>query len=124
MCWAAYLSIFGSAALEQIPYVPWLLPAFIGLMLMNLVTLWPSSASRCDAPACTASQGRSRAGLAAFVLAASGAAAIVGIAFGLQLPFVAPLGLSLTVAGFFLSVRSRVVRRRQQRVFAAALSSR
>jgi protein SCO1/2 len=29
VCWAAYLSLFGIVALEQIPYAPWLLPRFL-----------------------------------------------------------------------------------------------
>lgn len=38
-CWAAYLSVFGISGIQSIPYSPWLLPLFFGLMLFNLVSL-------------------------------------------------------------------------------------
>jgi len=40
ICWAAYLSMFGVAGLNQIPYSPWLQPLLIALMLINLVSVW------------------------------------------------------------------------------------
>ena len=39
VCWAAYLSVFGIAGLEQLPYSPWLLPLLASLMLINLGSL-------------------------------------------------------------------------------------
>jgi protein SCO1/2 len=40
ICWAAYLSMFGVAGLNQIPYSPWLQPVLIVLMLINLASVW------------------------------------------------------------------------------------
>lgn len=41
-CWAAYMSIFSFFGLNTIPYKPWLLPVFIVLFLVNLVSLYLS----------------------------------------------------------------------------------
>jgi protein SCO1/2 len=38
-CWAAYLSVFGISGIQSIPYSPWLLPLFFGLMVFNLLLL-------------------------------------------------------------------------------------
>ena len=40
LCWAAYLSLFGIAGLESIPYSPWLQPALAILLLLNLTSVW------------------------------------------------------------------------------------
>ena len=40
ICWAAYLSMFGIAGLNQIPYLPWLQPILIAVMLINLGSVW------------------------------------------------------------------------------------
>jgi protein SCO1/2 len=40
ICWAAYLSMFGIAGLNQIPYLPWMQPILIVAMLINLVSVW------------------------------------------------------------------------------------
>jgi protein SCO1/2 len=39
-CWAAYLSLFGIAGLESIPYSPWLQPVLAILLLSNLTSIW------------------------------------------------------------------------------------
>jgi protein SCO1/2 len=39
-CWAAYLSLFGIAGLETIPYSPWLQPVLAILLLSNLTSIW------------------------------------------------------------------------------------
>jgi protein SCO1/2 len=39
-CWAAYLSLFGIAGLESIPYSPWLQPVLAILLLANLTSVW------------------------------------------------------------------------------------
>ena len=39
-CWAAYLSLFGIASLETIPYSPWLQPLLAILLLSNLASIW------------------------------------------------------------------------------------
>ncbi|HEX9960653.1 MAG TPA: SCO family protein [Pyrinomonadaceae bacterium] len=40
LCWAAYLSFFGIAGLQSIPYSPWLLLFFVLLMMINLVSIF------------------------------------------------------------------------------------
>jgi protein SCO1 len=40
LCWAAYLSLFGIAGLESIPYSPWLQPVLAILLLLNLTSAW------------------------------------------------------------------------------------
>jgi protein SCO1 len=39
-CWAAYLSLFGIAGLQSIPYSPWLQPVLALLLLSNLTSIW------------------------------------------------------------------------------------
>ena len=39
-CWAAYLSLFGIAGLQSIPYSPWLQPVLAVLLLSNLTSVW------------------------------------------------------------------------------------
>ena len=40
ICWSAYLSLFGIAGLNQIPYSPWLQPILITAMLINILSVW------------------------------------------------------------------------------------
>jgi len=40
ICWAAYLSLFGIAGLNQIPYSPWLQPILVTVMLINIFSVW------------------------------------------------------------------------------------
>jgi len=40
ICWAAYLSMFGIAGFNQIPYSPWLQPIFALVMAINLLSVW------------------------------------------------------------------------------------
>jgi protein SCO1/2 len=40
ICWAAYLSVFGIAGLDRIPYAPWLQPVLALIMLTNLGSVW------------------------------------------------------------------------------------
>jgi hypothetical protein len=39
-CWAAYMSLLTALGLKTIPYQPWLLPLFIVLLFLNLVSLF------------------------------------------------------------------------------------
>jgi hypothetical protein len=98
LCWTAYLSVFGLAGLERIPYAPWLLPVFIALMLVNVASVWPGQ----------------RGNVAAFALAVAGAQVILVLGTGCEVPGAAPLGLALSTAGSFLSVKSRVTRQHPQ----------
>ena len=36
VCWAAYMSMFGSFGLSNIPYIPWLLPVLISFLALHL----------------------------------------------------------------------------------------
>lgn len=38
-CWAAYMSVFGSLSLSQLPYAPWLLPIFYSFLALHLIIL-------------------------------------------------------------------------------------
>ena len=107
MCWTAYLSVFGIAGLERIPYAPWLLPLFIALMIVNLASLWPGQ----------------RGNVLAFALAVAGAQVILVLGIGCEIPIAAPVGLALSTAGSFLAVKSRLAQRRElarQLAFAPA----
>jgi len=87
-CWIAYLSMFGIAGLSQIPYSPWLKPAFAILMLLNAATVWL--------------RGRATHRMTGFYLVSAGALAILSaLQFGWKSAAVA--GVLLTTAGSFLS---------------------
>jgi protein SCO1/2 len=85
MCVAAYLSVFGIASVERIPYSPVLLPLFGVLLLLNLLVTW----ARCRAT------GR----FAGFALSATGAVTILVGRLVLNLPYAGPIGVALTVVG-------------------------
>ncbi len=99
MCWTAYLSVFGIAGLERVPYAPWLLPIFIALMVVNIASLWPGP----------------RGDVLPFALAVAGAQVILVLGIGCEVPGAAPLGLALSAAGSFLSVKSRLIAQRRER---------
>ena len=40
ICWGAYLSVFGIAWLNYIPYAPWLQPFFAAMVIVNLASVW------------------------------------------------------------------------------------
>jgi protein SCO1 len=40
MCWAAYVSAFGIAGLDRLPYLPWVQPVLSIAMLIMLATTW------------------------------------------------------------------------------------
>jgi protein SCO1/2 len=85
VCWAAYLSVFGIAGLEQLPYSPWLLPLLASLMLINLGSLWL--------------QQRSRQWTGGFYLAATGAFLIFVLGIGFELEYASAAGVIFTTIG-------------------------
>jgi protein SCO1/2 len=88
VCWAGYLSLFGIAGLEQIPYSPWLKPVLVAVMLINLASAWL--------------RGRSTGRMSGFYLVSAGAFLIIAkIFFGWE--SVAVWGIILTLAGSLLS---------------------
>jgi len=46
ICWMAYLSVFGIASLETIPYTPWLFPLMFFLLALNLGFLYKIAKKR------------------------------------------------------------------------------
>ncbi len=92
ICWAAYLSVFGIAGLERIPYSPWLQPALAAVVLINLLSVWW--------------RGRSTGRMAGFYLVSAGALAIIVSKLGVGLAGAGVLGVVLTSAGSMLSALS------------------
>lgn len=89
ICWAGYLSLFGVAGLQRIPYSPWLQPLLIAVMLINLTSVWL--------------RGRSTGRMSAFYLVSAGALAILISKAGPGWEGVAALGVAFTLAGSLLS---------------------
>jgi protein SCO1/2 len=83
-CWAAYLSVFGIASLEQIPYSPWLKPLLIGVMAINLISVWL--------------RGRATNRMLGFYLVLSGATLILATNFSL-------IGVALTMLGSLIATK-------------------
>jgi hypothetical protein len=40
VCWAVYMSMFGSLGLAQLPYMSWLLPVLLGFLGLHLLMLF------------------------------------------------------------------------------------
>jgi protein SCO1 len=89
VCWAGYLSVFGIASLERIPYSPWLQLLLAAVMLINLGSVWL--------------RGRSTRRMSGFYLVGAGALAIVVSKMGLGWENAALGGVALTFAGSMLS---------------------
>jgi protein SCO1 len=85
LCWAAYLSVFGIAGLESIPYSPWLQPVLALLMLFNLTSIWLRA--------------RSTGRVMPFYLVSAGAAAILASRVFASLEGAAILGIAFTLVG-------------------------
>lgn len=92
MCWAGYLSMFGIATLEKIPYSPWLQPLFFAVMLVNLASVW--------------FRRHSTGGMITFALVSAGALAILSSKFVPGWEAAATAGVALTLAGSLLSAFS------------------
>ena len=89
ICWAGYLSMFGIAGLERIPYYPWLQPALVAVMLINLASVWL--------------RGRATGRMTGFYLVSAGALAIVISKVAPGWENAAIWGVALTLAGSLLS---------------------
>ena len=89
ICWAGYLSLFGVAGLQQIPYSPWLQPLLVVVMLINLTSVWL--------------RGRSTGRMSAFYLVSAGALEILISKAGPGWEGAAALGVAFTLAGSLLS---------------------
>jgi len=89
ICWAAYLSVFGIAGFDRIPYAPWLLPVLALAMLINLASVWLRS--------------RATHRMLSFYFAAGGAAVILMSKLSHGWEKFAIWGVLLTLAGSVLS---------------------
>jgi protein SCO1/2 len=89
ICWAGYMSLFGVAGLQRLPYSPWLQPVLAAVMLINLACVWL--------------RGRSTGRMSGFYLVSAGAFAIVVLKMWLGWEMGAALGVALTLAGSLLS---------------------
>lgn len=97
ICWAGYLSLFGIARLNQIPYSPWLQPVLVAVILINLASVWL--------------RGRLTDRMSGFYLVSAGALAIVVSKMGLGWENAAVWGVASTLAGSLLSALSAKNRR-------------
>ncbi|MDT4953640.1 MAG: hypothetical protein QOJ02_1778 [Acidobacteriota bacterium] len=89
ICWAGYMSMFGIAGLQRIPYSPWLQPVLVAVMLVNLTSVWL--------------RGRSTGRMIGFYLVSAGALAIVVLKMWLGWENAAYWGVALTLTGSLLS---------------------
>jgi len=88
LCWAGYMSFFGIAGLEGIPYSPWLQPLLAVMIAINLGSVWLRA--------------RATGRMMGFLLVSAGALTLVlSKASGLQKAAIA--GVLLTMAGSFVS---------------------
>ncbi|WAC02252.1 hypothetical protein N7U66_00250 [Lacinutrix neustonica] len=53
VCWAAYLSIFGSYSLSKLPFMPWLMPVFVGFLGIHLYLVYRNIKNRGIGPFAT-----------------------------------------------------------------------
>lgn len=89
MCWMAYFNLIGISSIVSVPYQPWLVYAFMGLAIVNLVNLYRLS--------------KKRNGLFPFYLALSGML-LLGLNYWLSLGWLMmALGFSLTLISTLLS---------------------
>ena len=89
VCWAAYLSVFGIAGLEQIPYAPWLQPVL--------------AAGDADEPCRRVAAGRATGRMSGFYLVSAGALAILASKTMAGWESAAVWGVALTMAGSLVS---------------------
>jgi protein SCO1/2 len=92
VCWAGYMSVFGIAGLQRIPYSPWLQPVLVAVMLINLASVWL--------------RGLATGRMSGFYLVSAGALAIIVSKMGLGWENAAYWGVALTLAGSLLSALS------------------
>jgi len=98
ICWAAYLSVFGIAGLDRIPYAPWLQPVLALIMLINLASVWLRS--------------RATHRMLSFYFAAGGAATILMSKLSHGWEKFAIWGVLLTLTGSVLSALGATRNRR------------
>ncbi|PZF73706.1 hypothetical protein [Taibaiella soli] len=93
LCWAAYLSMFGSVSIAKLPYMGWLLPVLFGFLGIHLFFLYRKAA---------------RAGYAPFLLSLAGAVALlVCRMFFTTEKWLLMSGMILIISGSLLNSLSR-----------------
>jgi len=90
ICWAGYLSLFGVAGLQRIPYSPWLQSVLVAVMMVNVGSVWLRA--------------RATGRMLGFYLVSAGAAVILALRMLPGWEKGAVLGVALTLTGSVLSV--------------------
>lgn len=101
LCWAAYMSLFGIAGLESIPYSPWLQPMLAILLLFNLTSVW--------------FRARSTGRMLPFYLVSLGAIPLISSKAFAGLDALGMIGVILTLAGSIWSTIAATNRRQLAR---------
>jgi len=101
-CWAAYLSLFGIAGLQSIPYSPWLQPVLAVLLLSNLTSIW--------------FRARATHRLLPFYLVTAGALVLIASKAFTGLPAAGYIGVFLTLAGSVWSTFSHKKAQKAQNI--------
>jgi protein SCO1/2 len=102
-CWAGYLSLFGIASLNRIPYSPWLQSVLIVVMVINLASV--------------GLRGRVTGRMSGFYLVGGGALTMLASKMGLSWEGTPMVGVVLTLAGSMLSARNAMPDRPAARDF-------
>ena len=89
ICWATYMSLLGVANLAYVPYSPWMQPALLAVLSINLACVWW--------------RGRSTGRMIGFYLVTAGALAVVTTKLDLFTEQAALFGVMLTLAGSVVS---------------------
>ena len=84
LCWASYMSLFGIASLESIPYSPWMKPVIVVALSINLFVLYRIA--------------RAKSFYLAFFFSCAGATLIL-LASHTGVTSLATQGFALTIAG-------------------------
>lgn len=92
ICWMAYLSLFGITGLQSIPYSPWLLPLFVILMLVNLLSVYR--------------RGKHRNFFTPFYLSLLGVVLVLIPGMWLEIGLASYLGMAFLFSGSLISVLS------------------
>ncbi len=107
ICWMAYLSFFGIASMESIPYSPWLFPVVCVMLVLNLILLYRIA--------------KRRNGMIPFVVSCTGTffLLLIAISEGVwEWPLVP--GLILLLIGALLNSLDKRIYQRMQRFFMDA----
>ncbi|SEW45701.1 hypothetical protein SAMN05428988_6100 [Chitinophaga sp. YR573] len=53
LCWAVYMSMFGSIGMAKLPYMPWLLPVLLGFLLFHVAMQYRTIKQKGPLPFCS-----------------------------------------------------------------------